>query len=314
MNCYHHLTIEERENLYKGLCSGKSLRELSRELKRSPSTLSRECARNGAEYHPWQAEKNYQIRRKRSVRKRRLEDVELRHTVHFLLGWLYWSPEQISQRLRVEQGIVIGTSTIYRALDKGTLRPSLRFYLRHKYKTFGKASKKNRQCFSVTIDQRPEQALTRCHLGHWEGDTIIGHGSKACILTLVDRKSRFLVAAKSESKEAALINPLISSLLSSLPVASVTFDQGPEFSAAYLLPEPFKDKVFFAHPHAPWERGTNENTNGLLRQFFSKERPVSTVQTQELSRVVALLNFRPRKSLNWLTPYEVHFDSMLHFT
>lgn len=314
MNCYHHLTIEERETLYRGLCQGKSLRGLGRELGRSPSTLSRELRRNGGEYHPWRAQGNYHKRREGSVRRYVLEQPQLRHTVHFLLGWLYWSPEQISNRLRLEGRFTIGTSTIYRALERGQLRNSLRFYLRRKYKTFGKSSKKTRECFSNSIDQRPLQALHRSELGHFEGDTISGHGSRACILSLVDRRSRLLIAGKADSKEAKNINALLPRLLHGHPLRSLTFDQGTEFSQAAALADALGAGVYFAHPHAPWERPSNENTNGLLRQFFPKEKSLASVSQEELDRVVALLNFRPRKSLNWRAPYEAHFHTLLHFT
>ncbi len=325
MSRYSHLTIEERKSIAKFYYEKLSVREIALRIHRSPSTVSRELRRNSwhpapsvNQYHPEAAQAAYKERRKLCVRKFALDNAALRHQVHFLLGYLYWSPEQISQRLQLEQGqCQIGTSTIYRALERGILRPALRYFLRRKYKTFGKASKKKRKCFEKMIDDRPEEANKRIALGHFEGDTIKGHGDKSCIVTLTDRKSRLLIAGKCESKRVEDVNPVIMEQIQRVPgmkIETVTFDQGPEFSGSDALEKELGISIYFAHPHAPWERGTNENTNGLLRQFYSKECNMGKVSQEDLDRVVALLNMRPRACLGWHTPYEIFFQQLLHFT
>ena len=321
MSHYHHLSIIERENLLYFLSQGYSIRKIAKILGRSPSTISRELRKNldsKNEYHPSTAQQNYQKRRKVCGRKRKLvADPKLRRTIHFLLGYLYWSPEQIAARLEMEGTGKISFSTIYRSLDNGSLRASLHYFLRKKYKTFGKASKKRRKCFVHTIEERPIEAAERSEVGHWEGDTIIGHGSKACIVTLVDRKSRFLVAGKADTKQVSDVVPVIIKQFKGIDLSkikTITFDQGPEFTQPELIEEALDTSVYFAHPHSPWERPTNENTNGLLRQFYSKEFPLGGVDQSDVDAVVAKLNMRPRKCLNWKTPYEAFHNQLLHFT
>lgn len=315
MSCYHHLTIVERELLYGFLQKGLSLRNIAQRLKRSPSTISRELRRN-PEYLPIQAQRNYVQRRKRSIRKYRLSDPQLHANVRFFLGHLFWSPEQISQRLKAEGAATVGTSTIYRALDSGLLRDTLRYYLRFKYKKLGKSKKPTKRCFARSIEDRPAAANDRAELGHFEGDTIVSHKSKAVIATLVDRKSRYLIAGRVDRKEAAQVRRVIVELLLKTggPVKSITFDQGTEFSEAGEMEAGLNTMVYFAHPHAPWERPSNENTNGLLRQFIPKHRDLGDISDEDLSRFAALINLRPRKCLNWATPYEVFSHNLLHFT
>lgn len=324
MSHYHHIITEERRIIAELYYAGNSIRKIAKQLKRSPSTISRELRRNRSNvgavvlYHPEAATLAYQKRRLCCVRPHVLcANIELRHTVHFLLGYLYWSPAQISARLKKEGTFQISAATIYRALEHGQLRSSLRFFLRHKYKTFGKASKKQRKCFEKRIEERPVEANTRSEVGHFEGDTIIGHGHRSCIVTLVDRKSRFLLAGKCDSKKVEDVMPVIIRLLSKLPQEkrkTITFDQGPEFSRPDLLEQALGVQVYFANAHSPWERGTNENTNGLLRQFYSKERGLGDVTQSDVDRVTALLNMRPRACLDSCLPFEAFFDSVLHLT
>lgn len=321
MSCYRHLTMEERESLMLFHDKGESIREIGRKLHRSPSTISRELRRNNGPYRASAAQERYRTVRKRSVRHFILEDKELHGTVHFLLGYLWWSPEQIANRLKEEGTARISTSTIYRALDNNLLQDTLRYYLRIKYKTLGKSKKPSRLCFQKCITMRPEKANTREEAGHWEGDTIHGSNEKDSLVTLVDRHSRFLLCEKVPNKESGTIRKAVVKLLvrSKLPVKSITFDQGSEFAegagmeqdlACYNL----SADVYFAHPHAPWERPSNENTNGLIRQFVPKRSKVSELTEQDIRSIVAKLNFRPRECLGWKTPYEVAFDHVLHLT
>ena len=316
MSCYNHLTIEERESLMLFYEQGLSIRKIANELRRSPSTISRELRRNPGAYRATAAQKRYQERRKRCVRNHVLSDLELHKTVHFLLGYLWWSPEQISNRLRAEGTAKISTSTIYRALENGDLQDTLRYYLRIKYHKLGKNKEPNKQCFQKTIDLRPEVALRRTEPGHWEGDTIRSSHEKDSLVTLVDRYSRMLLCMKVPNKESGTVRRAVVKLMrqSKLPVRSITFDRGTEFTEGKGIEQDLDTEVFFAHAKSPWERPTNENTNGLIRQFVPKRSKISALTDEDVSRFVATLNFRPRKCLGWKTPYEVAFDQVLHLT
>lgn len=316
MSCYSHLTIEERESLMLSLNLGKSIRAIARELHRSPSTISRELRRNQSPYHATAANKNYEQNRKRSVRKTVLSDKALHETVHFLLGYFYWSPEQISNRLRYEGKAAISTSTIYRALDNGELQDTLRYYLRLKYHKIGKSKKKARKCFKKSISLRPIEAYERKQIGHFEGDTVHSSNENECLVTLVDRASRYLLCARSADKGSENVSRAIVELLtkSKLPIKSVTFDQGTEFAESARLEKELNSEVYYAHPHSPWERPTNENTNGLIRQFAPKRSKLSSLSDADIDSFTAKLNLRPRKCLGWKTPYEVAFNEVLHLT
>ena len=316
MSCYKHLTIEERESLMLFYEQGQSIRQIAKNLGRAPSTISRELRRNPNPYRATTAQKHYRKRRKLCVRRRLLSDLELHKSVHFLLGYLWWSPEQISNRLREEGTARISTSTIYRALENGDLQDTLRYYLRIKYHKLGKNKEPNKLCFQKSITLRSEAAALRAEPGHWEGDTIRGSCEKDCLVTLVDRYSRILFCMKLPNKESGTVRKAVVSLLtrSELPVRSVTFDQGTEFTEGKVMEQELGTDIYYAHPRSPWERPTNENTNGLIRQLVPKRSKVSALTVADVDRFVATLNFRPRKCLGWKTPYEVAYDQVLRLT
>lgn len=316
MRSYHHLTAEERESLMLFQHQGQSIRQIAKQLGRSPSTISRELQRNLTPYRASSAQARYHYNRRKSRRHFILEDHELHKLVHFLLGTLFWSPEQIAARLRIEGGANISASTIYRALDNGQLQDTLRFYLRFKYKKIGKASKKQRSCFEKSISMRPVEAELRSEDGHLEGDLILSNCEKDALVTFVDRKSRYPLCMRIPNKEAATVRDAVITMLkeAGIPVKSITFDRGSEFSDAKEIEQALGVPVFFAHPHAPWERPTSENTNGLIRQFIPKRSKISKLTNEDIRTIQALLVFRPRKCLAWRTPYECVFKIVLHFT
>lgn len=316
MSCYNHLTIEERECLMLSRERGESIRQIAKKLGRAPSTVSRELRRNPGPYRASAAQKQYRCNRRRCVRRTVLADRELHKLVHFLLGYLWWSPEQVSNRLREENTAQISTSTIYRGLDNGLLQNTLRYYLRIKYKKIGKAKDCKRICFQRSISLRPEAANLRAEPGHWEGDTVRGSKENDAVVTLVDRYSRFLLCEKVPNRESDTVRRAVVKLLKQarLPVRSVTFDQGTEFAENLEMERELGISVYFAHPHSPWERPTNENINGLIRQFIPKRSKVSVLTDDDIWAIVAKLNFRPRKCLGWKTPYEVAFNEVLHLT
>lgn len=316
MSCYSHLTIEERESLMLFHEKGIGIRQIAKALGRSPSTISRELRRNPGLYRAASAQKAYLNRRKRCVRRRILSDADIHKEIHFFLGYLWWSPEQISNRLREEGTARISASTIYRALENGELQDTLRYYLRIKYRKLGKNKEPGKQCFQKTISLRSEAAALRSEPGHWEGDTVRGSCETDCLVTLVDRYSRILLCEKVPNKESGTVRKAVIRLLrrSKLPVRSITFDQGTEFAEGSEIEKALTTDVYYAHPRSPWERPSNENTNGLIRQFVPKRSKVSSLTEEDVNRFVAALNFRPRKCLGWKTPFEVAFGEVLHLT
>lgn len=335
MSHYKHLTIEERESLYLRKNRGESIRSIAKELGRSPSTISRELRRNKPDrksYSPSAAQRRYERNKKRCGRKAILSNEAHRDLIRELIGKREWSPEQIENRLALEgNALQISFATIYRALYSGLLDGKslwhLRkcdrylFHLRRKGKPRKKNGKKNQQGTVhpvYTIAQRPAPANERAELGHWESDTMAGKRGGAHLLTQVDRKARYLLAVKVPDNTSETVSKAMIEELSQLPkekVRSITPDRGHEFSdhaavTAAIHQVPF----YFADPYAPWQRGTNENTNGLLRQYFPKYTSLDSVTPEELAVVVKKINLRPRKCLGWLSPYEVFFDTVLHLT
>jgi IS30 family transposase len=282
-------------------------------MDRSPSTLSREIGRNDTDYRPSRAQASYQTRRKASVRKSVFEDKDLRRRVQYCLSHCLWSPEQIEHRLRLEGRPTVSFKTIYLALEDGRLRDTLRYYLRRKYRRNGKARKPMRRCFAQGIELRPASANERREPGHWEGDTVYLPREQRYLVTLVDRHSRYLHAGVVGSLETSVVCDMVCRLLdSSSGVRSITLDRGMEFAG--MSDTRYADRVYFANPGAPWERGTVENTNGLLRQFLPKGKAQSEFSTADLPIISALLNRRPRACLNWLSPFEFASSLLLHFT
>ncbi len=322
MSCYKHLSTEERESLYKNIIEGKTIEVIAKELNRSKSTISREIRRNGSRntYSPSRAEKNYQQRRKLSVQKKKLIDPGLNEKVTELLKKT-WPPEQISNRLRYEKSrYSISFATIYRAIKDGTLDKSLRNYLRiRRKKHHGK--KKDTKCGHLNIDytihDRPKSVEGRKITGHFESDSIRGHKNSGSIGTHAERKTRFLVGHKMQNRTAKEYNDTALLKLATLPpqkIKSFTVDHGKEFSMHREFGQALNCKVYFADPSCPHQRGTNENTNGLLRQFFPKRTSFADISQDDVDAVVDLLNKRPRKCLGWKTPYEAFFNKVLHLT
>ena len=323
MSRYSHFTTEERECLLVLIKIGKKNSEIAKQMGRSPSTISREIRRNAKEresYSAVNAEERYHIRRKNSVRAHKLSNPACAELVTRLLG-LYWSPEEISNRLKYENNpIRISTCTIYRGLQNGFLAPSLRKVLRIKGRLrFGghKKSKCGHLDIQYTIHDRPKKVKERLTLGHWESDTIRGAKWSGCIGTHVERLSRYAVLFKIPDRTAKAFTDATVLSLGKLPKGkrkSLTVDHGKEFANHREIGTKLDCKVYFADPHAPWQRGTNENFNGLLRQFFPKRTSFAEVSQQDVEAIAVLLNRRPRKCLAWKSPEEVFFNKSLHST
>lgn len=310
MLSYIHFTHDERISLHVFLKEGLGIREIARRLGRSPSTISREVKRNSSSkgYHHWRAQ-ILTIYRRRHQRRTALKPGTPQY--HYTLEKLRckWPPEAIANRFRLEHpGQVLSTSTIYRAIRRGTFPGiSARENLRRRGKNRNYVHHNTAIRPTRLIPEWPDAIKARARLGDFEGDTVYGGVGKGLLVTLVDRRSRFLLAGKLSSRNAAETREAIQRLLSGHTVRSISLDNGTEFAEFRLLEEHVGAPVYFAEPHKPWQRGTNENTNGLLRFFFPKGYDFRTLSQAQLDVVVELLNARPRKCLGWRTPAEVFF-------
>jgi len=333
MSHYTHLSIEERESLLLGIGEGKSIRKIAKELRRSPSTISRELKRNCKKresYSPGKATKNYSKRRKNCCRQRILKNALAKELIQNLLLEQQWSPEQIDNRLKLEKNeIQVSYSTIYRSIYLGDLEKEKLSHgqrgvvrkLRHRGKTRHKKGNEERRgkiVISYPIEERPEGAQNRTELGHWEADTVAGKTGSSCMVTLTDRKSRFLLGKRVSRKAAAEVEEGMIALLITLPRElrrSVTPDRGKEFNNHPRISDALGAMPFyFPKPHAPWERGTNENTNGLIREYCPKSVDMNSFDASYFDEFIDKMNHRPRKCLGWKSPAEVFYDTVLHLT
>lgn len=316
---YGHLNIDEREVILKMRAQQVSMREIGDYLGRDAGTISRELSRNFSstgEYKPHLAQRYYRKRRSASKEPYRLEDdVSLRRYVQGRLRE-YWSPEQISGRAQMHNQIYVSPVTIYSWIrrDKsagGELWKYLRQSHRRRRKRHGSSDNRGVMLGRRMIDKRPKVVNERRRIGDWESDTLEGLKSKGLLATHVERKGRYTVAVKLDDKSADTVTTATLEAMKKLPpekVKTMTFDNGKEFAGFKQLEHSLGIRSYFAHPYHSWERGTNENTNGLLRQFFPKGMDFSQISQSDVDRVVELLNNRPRKCLNYRTPAEVFWS------
>ena len=313
---YHHLSVHEREVIMIELKQGSTLSQIAVQLGRAVSTISREIRRNGGVrvYRAHQAERLAQAARHKPRRRNKMADQKLRAYVDKKLR-CYWSPEQIAGRLGYEKrpdSMRVCHETIYRfilsaARDGVDYGPYLRQgHRRHTYGWRGNKRFKRIRNFK-TIDQRPTIIDQRQRIGDWESDTVRGpQRGQAGIATHVERQTRYLVACKLGARTASAYNEATIEAFKNtpLPVHTMTVDNGMEFSQFSELEEALGTEVYFAHPYHSWERGLNENTNGLLRQYFPRGRDLTGVHPREIQQAVLALNQRPRKCLGYRTPTE----------
>ena len=316
---YGHLSIDERESIMKMVAQGFSYSEIGQRLGRHKGTISREWRRNVSstgEYRPHLAQRYYRKRRAAAKTPYRLEeDGKLRRYVSSKLRQ-YWSPEQISGRLRRERKIKLSPVTIYSWIRRersagGTLYRYLRQSHRRRRKRRGSEDHRGQIPDRRMIDQRPQVVNARQRIGDWESDTVEGVKGRGLIATHVERKGRYTVAVKVADKSADTVSQATLRFMKKLPpqkVKTMTFDNGKEFAGFKELERGLAMRSYFARPYHSWERGTNENTNGLLRQFFPKGMDFSTIGQSEVDRASKLLNNRPRKCLNYRTPAEVFWS------
>lgn len=316
---YTQLGLEERYQIYALLRAGWRIAEVAVWMRRARSTIYRELARNrgGKGWRPRQAWEMALSRRcgKAVVRL----GVPVWQEVERLLGD-DWSPEQIAERLRLERNVRISHEWIYQYVYRdrrqgGDLYRCLR-HQKPRRKRLGRYGRRRSLKGTVSIEQRPKSADSRHWFGHWEGDTVIGKGQQGALLTLVERKSRYTRVAHLMSRHSDGVRDRVRELLAPIKhrVRSITYDNGREFAAHKAMAEDLQANIYFAHPYASWERGTNENTNGLLRQYFPKQRSLAQVSDAEIAHAEQRLNHRPRKCLGFRTPQEVFFGEKLQLT
>lgn len=304
---YTHLTREERYQIYALKQAGHKQSEIASVLERSASTISRELARNRGQrgYRPKQA---YGMAIDRRAMNARVIDAATWQFAQDKLA-LQWSPEQISAHAD------ISPETVYQRVyaDKragGSLFQHLRCQ-KLRRKRYGLADRRGLIPNRLSIEDRPAIVETRRRIGDWEADTIIGKHHRQAIVSLVERKTGFTLIEKVERKTAQAVCDAMIRLLKPLrgQVHTITSDNGREFAGHEEIAKRLQADFYFAHPYASWERGTNENTNGLIRQYFPKNRDFTTITQQEIDTAMERLNNRPRKRLGYQTPSQVFFKS-----
>ena len=333
MRWYTRLSFAEREEISRQLAAGASGRAIAQQLGRSPSTISRELRRTGK--RRWRTRRRRyragpahrvatQAGSQRRWRRKLLTHAPLQAYVHARLAQR-WSPEQIAQWLVTEYPddatMRVSHETIYTylyVLPRGALKRELLRCLRQRRKrrqARGASHDRRGQIPDMlSIEERPADVADRTVPGHWEGDLLMGRRHASALGTLVERTTRFTLLVPLPGYDAPGVRRAFARAMRTLPTQltkSLTYDRGKEMMEHRLFTRDTAIRVFFAHPHSPWERGTNENTNGLIRQFFPKGTDFSKVSHREIKHVQTLLNGRPRKVLNWRLPCEVLRDHLV---
>ncbi len=327
---YRRLDLAEREEISRSLASWCGIREIARKLNRSPSTISREINRAWMNRYTYRAARS-QRRAGRNAAKRRSGKLKLAANPKL---WAYvcekllirWSPGQIASRIRKDYPdnklMRISAEAIYcylQVMPRGELKKELLRALRQGRKKRRKkgqpASQVRREMEAmVGIDERPPEVATRRTPGHWEGDLLLGKNRQSALGSLVERKTRFLLLVPLKTRKAKEVRKAFGKAMKKCPAGlkrTLTYDQGREMAEHLKFTRQTKMQVYFAHPASPWERGTNENTNGLVRQYFPKGTDFSKVTASEIRKAQDQINGRPRRCLDYATPAEVFQQQVL---
>lgn len=309
---YHQITQEERYQIYALKKEGLSQTAIAKNLSRDKGTISRELKRNKGlkGYRPKQAERMAKDREKRKPKRKRLTEKNIGYIKEKIK--LYWSPEQISGRMVLDGFGSISHETIYQYLledkkDGGELYK----YLRHKNKPYrkryGSSDKRGEIPHKRSIEDRPSIVEEKNRIGDWEIDLIIGKNHKQALVTVVDRKSKFTLIQKVSSKKSEEVKNALISMMEIVKdnTLTITADNGKEFAKHEAIAKALDSDFYFCHPYSSWERGLNENTNGLIRQFFPKGCEFISITDEQVLAVQNNLNFRPRKTLGFKTPNEI---------
>jgi IS30 family transposase len=307
---YRRVTSEDRLRIKDGLDAGLSKSELADKLGFHKSTIGREISRNSGlrGYRPKQAQRFTRIREESKHGPYKLNPVVMSMISERLE--LKWSPEQISHRLKLEGAADISTEAIYKFIDQdrgngGNLWRHLRRSSRSRRRRFPSEERRGKIKNAVPISERPKKANQRKKIGHWERDTMLGKDRKTGVLVITDRRSRFNKFRKLNRRVATKVTKETIHALRDLPVKSITNDRGQEFSDHEKCSRKMKVQIYFCDPYSSYQRGTNENRIGILRQYFPKKTDLSKLSNRQLAKIEFEINNRPMKCLDWLTPYEV---------
>jgi IS30 family transposase len=313
-----HLTADEREEILLGLHRGESMSAIARQLDRQPSTVTREVKANGGrdKYRVWPAH----LRARDATKRPKPAKLVAGPLCETVTAWLkqWWSPEEISHRLRHEfahdMGMRVSHETIYQSLfvqGRGELRRELTRCLRSgrtTRRTHGTNTRSGPVANMTMISERPPEVEDRAIPGHWEGDLIIGKAGASAVGTLVERTTRFVLLLHLPNNHGALaVEEAMRKAITTLPtelMRSITWDQGSEMAKHLEFTMATNIPIYFCDPHSPWQRGSNENTNGLLRQYLPKGTDLSLHTPEDLEIIQQSLNGRPRKTLNYMMPQE----------
>lgn len=310
-----HLTVEERDSIAQLRHQGADQKEIARAVGRCPSTISRELRRNctAGQYYAAQAQRESERRRRERPLVRKMDDPQINEAVRSGLAH-EWAPEQIAGRMKQQEpddpDRRVSSQTIYTWIENDEHCEHWKASLRRR----GKRPNRRKNAIpseAARIANRPQVIEQRLRLGDFEGDTVLGPPGTGGLATLVDRKSRFSIVVKIQSKNADHVHGKLKQRLRELDEEhrhSITFDNGTEFARCHRLEKHLGMKLYFADPGCPYQRGTNENTNGLIRQYFPKGIDFRDISHVEVRRVEKLLNSRPRECLGFRTPDEVFFE------
>lgn len=306
---YRRITHEERLSIKTFLDSGLNQSEVAGKLGFCKSTLSREISRNsgGRGYRPMQAQRLSSGRQEYRFQPRKMFPEMITRIEEKIL--IKWSPEQISNRFRVEGTPTVSAETIYTYVYKnreegGELWRNLRWSRRQRKRRFPSEERRGKIKNATPIGERSTQANKRKKRGHWERDTMIGKDRKTAILALVDRKTRYNRFVKLNRRLAPGVTRKTIELLKGLPCRSITNDRGHEFADHERLARKLKVRVYFCDPYSSYQRGTNENRIGILRQYLPKKTDLASLHGNRLRKIEFEMNNRPMKCLDWRTPYE----------
>jgi transposase, IS30 family len=307
---YCRVTSEDRLRIKDGLDAGLSKSAIADKLGFNKSTIGREIGRNSGRrgYRPKQAHRLARGREDSKHGPYKLNPVIMTMAIERLE--LRWSPEQISNRLRLEGHDTVCAETIYKLVDEdrqsgGELWRYLRRSSRRRRRRFPSKDRRGQIQNARPISERPGKANNRKKLGHWERDTMLGGDRKACVLVITDRKSRFNRFRKLNRRFAPKVSKETMTALKGLPVKSITNDRGQEFSDHQSCSKRMKVKIYFCDAYSSFQRGTNENRIGILRQYLPKKLDLTGLSNRDLEKIEFEINNRPMKCLDWLTPYEV---------
>ena len=320
---YRHISEEERERIAMGLSAGRGVGDIAESLGRSTSSVLREIRRNGSVdswgqkgYWVCQAHRRAQVRARVPRRRPRLvRGSELWQAVVVKLK-RGWSPQQIAHRFKMdypsEPERWVSHQTIYHALEvlpRGELKRELQRHLRRQGRPATNGTRLGPLGEVASIHERPAEAADRRVPGHWEGDLIMGQANRSAVGVLIERTTRYLILAQLDGKDAFGVCQAFAHKFRHVPAIwrkTLTYDRGTEMAEHARLTDKVGIKVYFGDPHSPWQRGSCENTNGLIRQYLPKSTDLSQFSQTTLNAIAERLNTRPRKTLNWFTPKEIY--------